>query len=661
MLGFAYLCLRLDLGPRERDYLNKIHSASSSLLTIVNDILDASKIDAGKLEIEHVPFELNEVLQRVTSLLKLKAREKGVELVVAVMPGIPDNLQGDPNRLAQVLINLMNNALKFTERGEISLVVETAAVGAQTTTLRFSVTDTGIGMTPEQQLNLFAAFTQADSSTTRNYGGTGLGLSISKQLVELMGGKIEVVSAAGVGSTFSFTSCFGVPARSADAPAPGPALAGKRVLVVEDNDPLRKLQTLNLKNFRCRVEAVDSGEAALVLLQEGKQFDFILLDWHLPGLDGLAIARRLRATGNPAHILLITGDEPALAEAQAEGCNIHAFLGKPVATTRLFDTMMTALEGSASLSLPGESAPAIPALAGAVILLVDDNDFNRQIGRELVEMTGATVATANDGEAAVAAVEGGDYDLVLMDLQMPVMDGYAAARIIRASRPDLAIIALTAHAMLEEQARVLDAGMNDIITKPILPDALYAMLARWLPGTGHKPPASAPSAPANSDHSPLPSNGSVPARTQPLGTPRGDTLALAPEFASIEVFDLGEALLRANGNPEMLERFLRLFRERNGGIVDQIGAALAQKDLALARRLAHSLKGSAGTIGMLELSAAATRLEAALALAIEGADEPGHHGEAFERLAAAWPRAMAALAEVTDVAGTLPQLPQEGN
>ncbi len=615
VLGFAYLCLRLDLHPRERDYLNKIYSASNSLLAIVNDILDTSKIDVGMLEIEHIPFALNDVLQRVTSLLSLKAREKGIELVIAVMPEIPENLQGDPNRLRQVLINLMNNALKFTERGEISLVVEPVAVSAETTTLRFSVTDTGIGMTPEQQLHLFTAFTQADSSTTRNYGGTGLGLAISQQLVELMGGKIKVVSEAGAGSCFSFTTCFGVAAQTAGASAASPALAGKRVLVVEDNDALRKLHCLNLRNYGCQVEAVASGEAALALLQDGVQADFILLDWHLPGLDGLAVARRLRANGNPAHIIVITGDEPTLAQAQAEGCRIHAFLGKPVAAIRLFATMMSALDDSASMSLPGECLMVTPDLAGAAILLVDDNDFNRQVGRELVEITGATVATANDGEAAVAAVAGGDYALVLMDLQMPVMDGYSAARIIRASRPDLPLIALTAHAMIEERARVLAAGMNDILTKPILPDALYAMLARWLPGVRQDTPTPVPQ---------------------------------APELASIEVFDLGEALLRVSGNREMLERFLRLFRERNSSIVAEIGAAFAQDDLQTARQLSHSLKGGAGTVGLVELQAAAAALEKTLALAINAPEHPTYGQQDLAALEAAWPRAMAALATLLD-------------
>ncbi|PWB58082.1 MAG: hypothetical protein C3F18_03125 [Nitrosomonadales bacterium] len=632
VLGFADLCLRLDLPARGRDYAGKIHTAASSLLGIINDILDFSKIEAGKLRMESISFGLGEVLHRVSSLFNLKAREKGLELAVGSMPGIPDRLVGDPLRLAQVLTNLMGNAIKFTERGAISLIVEPLALAAGSATLRFTVRDSGLGMTPEQQASLFTAFAQADSSTTRKYGGTGLGLAISKQLVERMGGEISVESEAGRGSCFSFTARFGVATGEAVQTAAQPRLVDKRVLVVDDDNIMRTLLDRLVKSFGCQAEAVSSGEAALARLQAEPDFDLILLDWRLPGLDGLTTARRIRTAGNPVPIIMITGDEAEMARVQAEENDIQAFLAKPVSPSSLRDTMDNVLSGQAEVPPSGGQPPPVPDLTGARILLVDDNDFNRQVGRELVEITGATLDTADDGAQAAAAAANGGYDLVLMDLQMPVMDGYAAARTIRERWPDLPILALTAHAMVEEKERVLAAGMNDILTKPILPDALYAMLAGWLAGSGRQGKVT-PGLPISM---PSPQN------------PPADTASLAPDSVAQDGFDLAAALARVNGNREMLERFLRLFRERNAGCVDEIGAALALQDFASARRLAHGLKGGAGTVGAVELQAAAGQLEATLAASPQGTDDQMRCTEDFTVLEGAWARALETLASLLD-------------
>ena len=622
VLGFAHLGLKLDIPPRARDYLNKIHSASESLLGIVNDILDVSKMEAGKLEMESVPFSLDEVLHRVSSLFAVKARAKGVELVVAAVPDVPESLLGDPLRLGQVLINLMGNALKFTERGEIRLIVEQVTLTTHDVSLCFEVYDTGLGMTPGQQAGLFAAFTQADSSTTRKYGGTGLGLVICKQLVERMHGEIEVESEPGVGSCFRFTARFGVATRAKATASAHAVLTGKEVLVVDDNDAMRSLHAWIVRTFGCHVEGANSGEAALARIEAGEHFDLILLDWKLPGQDGLATARGLRAAGHAMPIILITGGEPEEARHQTAEGDIQAFLAKPVVRATLHDTMVSVLTGRAVQPVEVAKRGTVPDLSGTRILLVDDNDFNRQVGRELVELTGATVVLAEDGARAVAAVTDGDYDLVLMDLQMPVMDGYVAARIIRELWPDLPILALTAHAMSEETARVLATGMNDIITKPILPDALYVMLARWLPrGALH--------------------DSATPA------VPSAPTSAPAPP-ATADIFDLAAALTRVNGDRKMLERFLRLFRDRNASLVTEVGAALAAQDLATARRLAHALKGGAGTVGLIELQITATRLEATLAESLDGLDEPARRNEDFAALAAAWPPAMEALAAVLE-------------
>ena len=626
VLGFAHLCLNLDLPARGRDYVEKIRVASQSLLGIINDILDFSKIEAGKMEMESVPFSLGEVLHRIANLFNLKVREKGVELVIGALPGIPDKLLGDPLRLGQVLINLTGNALKFTEQGEISLTVEPVAVvatdaDANAVTLRFAVRDTGLGMTPEQQTKLFSAFTQADSSTTRQYGGTGLGLAISKQLVERMGGEIRVESESGAGSCFSFTARFGVEATE-DAPARS-LLVGKQVLVADDNAVMRTLISRSVEAFGCRVESVASGQAVLDRLQAGTHFDLILLDWRMPDLDGLATANQIRANGNSVPIILITGEEPEEARAQAGADDIQAFLTKPISRSTLHDTMSSVLGGYQALPPLSAAPTTTPNLTGARILLVDDNDFNREVGRELIGITGATVETADDGAQAVAAVEAGSYDLVLMDLQMPVMDGYTAARHIRQRWPDLPVIALTAHAMVEEKERVQAAGMNDILTKPILPDVLYAMLACWL--------ADVVTIKRAADVTPLDQ------------APPVAAVPPAPTFAAPDSFDLATALTRFNGDQKVLERFLRLFRERNAGTVSEIGAALARSDFAAARRLAHTFKGGAGTIGLIELQAAAAQLEKTLADAIQGPDDPPRRNEDFVALEIAWTRALKTL------------------
>ena len=610
VLGFSHICQTLDLPERAGGYVGKIRSAAESLLHVVNDILDFSKIEAGKLEMETIPFDLAEVLDQTASMFKMRLRDKGVELVIGAMPGIPERLLGDPLRLGQVLINLTGNAVKFTERGEISLIAMPLEADADSVTLRFDVRDSGLGMTPQQRSTLFTAFNQADSSTTRKFGGTGLGLAISKQLVEHMGGKISVESEPGVGSCFSVTARFGIAPRVA-ARTRVDSLKGKRILVVDDNAVMRTLHVRTLQSFGCVADAVDSGEETLARLQAEAGFDLVMLDWCLGGMDGLETARRIRAAGNPVPLVLITGGEPEMARAQMTAGEIQAFLAKPVARAVLHDALLDVLAGRTAAPLAVAAPIAAPVLTGSRILLVDDNDFNREVGRELVELTGAVVDTVDDGAQAVAAVAAGGYDLVLMDLQMPVMDGYTAARIIRESRPGLPIIALTAHAMIEEKTRVLAAGMNGIVTKPILPEVLYAVLARFLGGDqprqeapGHlPPPAAAP-----------------PATAAPPRTPAAEVATLPM------VFDHATALTRVSGNEEMLRRFLNMFRQRNADIVTQIGAALAAPDLPSARRLVHTLKGGAGTIGMMELQAGAARLEETLADAL--ADAPGNDDQA---------------------------------
>ncbi|MBU1664517.1 MAG: response regulator, partial [Gammaproteobacteria bacterium] len=618
VLGFSQLCLRgVEMPPRGRDYVSKIHSAAESLLGVVNDILDFSKIEAGKLTMEHIPFALDEVLEQVASLFSLKAREKGLEFAVGALPGVPRGLRGDPLRLGQVLTNLVGNALKFTDQGEISVLVEALPARAGLVTLRFTVRDSGLGMSEAQQAALFTAFTQADSSTTRRFGGTGLGLAIARQLVERMGGNIEVESAPGQGSTFTFTANFGTAEEAASALTPSHTpLTDKRILVVEDNAIMLKLLSQSLTTFGCLVTGVKSGEEALETLSQDSDFAAVLMDWRLPGQDGLATARRLRELGLAMPVILVTGDEPEAARGQAPEGDIQAFLAKPVSRSRLHDVLVDALAGRGVRVVAPSRDDQPPRLDGRRILLVDDNDFNRQVGSELVELTGAVVMTASNGEQALAACEQQRFDLVLMDIQMPVMDGYTAARILRERQPDLPILALTAHAMVEERARVLGAGMNDIITKPIRPELLFAALEQWLPrGLG------------------------VAARAQQGGEeeppPESPPPAIDPN-----VLDVAAGLVTANGDAGFYARMLRMFEASPAGDLAALAGLIDSGDLATARRQAHSLKGMSGSIGAQGLQAVMRDLEAAL------------KDEQAETARALLPLAQARLAEVREtVAG----------
>ena len=668
VLGFTFLCLKLDLSPRPRDYLLNIQTASESLLALVNDLLDFAKIDADKLELELIPFTIDDVLQRTAKLFNLAARQKGIELVIGSLPGVPPYLLGDPQRLGQVLINLLSNAVKFTEHGQISVMVEAGVLSAETATLRFVVRDSGLGISLPQQATLFNAFTQADSSTTRKYGGTGLGLALSQQLVRRMGGEISIESEVGAGSCFSFSLRFAL-APSVTHPAPRTrSLAGKKVLIADDNAAMNLLLCAQVRSFGAQVEAVNSGQSVLERIGAGTAFDLLLIDWRMPEMDGLNTAQALRGDGHSLPIILVTGDETALAQsrARAMGVGIQAFLCKPTSSASLLSTLLQTLDGHSVAPMPSGAPTALPMLDGVRILVVEDNDFNRQVARALIELTGAKVETADDGAQALAAVHNSTYDLLLMDIQMPVMDGYTATRAIRQHWPDLPIIALTAHAMSEERPRVLAAGMNDILTKPILPALLYATLAHWLHDkprpaqlqptlTPPKPtPAPEPIEPTKSAEPPEPTTLAEPA--EPL--PAVHTSEALLPAATAAVFDLSEALARVNGDRKMLDRFLRMFRERNAGIVDKIGAGLALPDLTSSRQLAHALKGGAGTIGLIELSSAAARLEASLAKALQDEDNPQQRSADFAGLETAWTRAQQTLATLLDTdAGALRQVP----
>jgi signal transduction histidine kinase/CheY-like chemotaxis protein/HPt (histidine-containing phosphotransfer) domain-containing protein len=623
IIGMTHLALKTELTPRQRDYLSKIKIAAGALLGIINDILDFSKIEAGRLDLESADFRLDDVLESVSTLVGPKAADKNLEFLIAEQPDIPGSLIGDPLRLGQILINLANNAVKFTERGEVTVSVVVEEIAANRVRLKFAVRDSGIGMTPEQTARLFHAFSQADASTTRKFGGTGLGLSISKRLVEMMGGSIGVESRPGAGSTFFFTAWFGVGAESAARPRFHPEMAGIRVLVVDDNAQAREILSDMLHGFALRTASAPSGEEAireLAAADRDDPYSLVLMDWHMPGLDGLESSRRIKQAGGLRkipRIVIVTafGGDEVRAEAAAIG--LDGYLTKPVSPSLLYDTLMD-LFGSHAREAAGagasrggaglEAAEGYDA-GGIRILLVEDNEMNQQIAKELLESAGAAVAIAKHGGEAIRALQQAPdaFDVVLMDLQMPEMDGYTAARLLRADPrfKALPIIAMTAHALVEERQQCLEAGMNDQITKPVDPKLLFATLRRWAPPRSVKAHEEKPGV-----------VGSNAVASDAVGGNTAESNVSIPEIAG---FDLKGGLERVAGNRRLFHDLLRQFVEKHAGEGTRIAAALGGGDRPAAERMAHTLKGVAGNLGITSVQAAAGNLERGIK---EAAPEP---------------------------------------
>jgi two-component system sensor histidine kinase/response regulator len=594
VIGLAHLCLKTDLTAKQRDYVGKIHNAGTSLLSIINDILDFSKIEAGKLDIENVPFEVDSMMNNISTVVAQKIHDQGLELLFNISSDIPHALIGDPLRLGQVLINLLGNAVKFTERGEIRLSGELVERTGDKVKLRFSVKDTGIGMTKEQSNRLFQAFSQADTSTSRKYGGTGLGLAISKRLVELMGGSIWVDSEPGTGSTFSFTGWFGLSEAIARKVVPT-RLGSLKVLVVDDNASAREVLEDQLKSIGAEIGQAASGAEAIAAVQRadaGRPFDVILLDWRMPGLDGVETARRIRADSslkNVPAIVIITAFGREEVRSEAELAGVNGFLIKPVNQSTLVDALT-------EIFAPDQMAAARDAveatayeLNGLRVLLAEDNAINQQIAVELLDGVGVSVDVANNGREVVdklLAVTGDiPYDLVLMDLQMPEMDGYQATARIRAEPrlADLPIVAMTAHAMAEERDRCLAAGMRGHITKPIDPELLYRTLTQF-----HRPGL-----------------GAVAVKPVSPSSPADAQL----EIAGLDVVD---GLRRVAGNVKLYRSLLRQFVEQQADVVSEIRASVERLDFVLAERLMHTLKGVSGNLGAKKTNRIASELERSL-------------------------------------------------
>ena len=596
ILGLSHLALKTTLNPKQLDYLTKIQSSAGSLLNLINDILDFSKIEAGKLDIEKVSFDLGQVVDDVASTVAFKARERGLELVFHIARGTPRGLVGDPFRLGQILLNLTNNAIKFTEKGEVVVTVHPLELQPDGThQLRFAVHDTGIGMTAEQLSKLFSAFTQADGSTSRKYGGTGLGLSISRQLVQLMGGEIKAESSPGTGSTFTFVLPFPIDGEGTRALTLPRRFHSLRVLVVDDNEMVRETLRTEMVAMRLTVTVASSGQAALEELQRAESagespYDLILLDQKMPDMDGQETAAKIQSElqlSKQPILFLLTGDERDEDNLPEEAQAFKALLMKPISPSALFDNIVTTFGPP---KVPAESAgytsPVHHPLTGAKILVVEDNPINQQVTRELLEGWGAEVILADGGHQALELLEvpGADYDVALMDLQMPGMGGFEATRRIRTELKNTAlpIIAVTADAMERERQKCLAAGMNDHVPKPIEPDRLLATLLVWIDPKRLGAPVAA---------------------TAVKPAPRVDGL---PELPGVQVTS---ALARVSGNVGLLRNLLNEFRVSWSDVVPRLRAAINEGRHEDAVHLAHSLKGLAATLSMPEVTEAAEFLE----------------------------------------------------
>ena len=603
IIGMSHLTLRTELSPRQRDYVRKIQMSGQHLLGIINDILDFSKIEAGKLSVENIDFDLEKVLENVSNLISEKASAKGLELIFDIEPSVSNQLKGDPLRLGQILINFCNNAVKFTEQGEIVVKARVQEKDEDGQLICFSVSDTGIGLTEEQMGRLFQAFEQADASTTRQHGGTGLGLAISKRLAQLMGGDVGVTSEVGKGSTFWFTARLGNGTLSTRRTA-RPDLRGRRVLIIDDNPQARAVLSSMLTSMTFVVHEAPSGLEGIKMVRQAfeinEPYEIVFVDWQMPGLDGIETGKRIRALPNMRvrpQLVMVTayGREEVLKQAEENAfANV---LIKPVTPSMLFDSAIEVLGADHEKVYDVSTTPTleIGQLRGARVLLVEDNELNREVALGLLSDANLSIDVAENGEIAIRMVREQPYDLVLMDMQMPVMDGVTATKAIR-SIPHLRalpIIAMTANVMANDIEKCTEAGMNDHVAKPIDPDGLFAALLRWI-----KPRAGA-----------SPANDSENARSsQPLPAEAADSSTM--EIAGI---DTKAALRRTGGNRKRYESLLRKFAEPSTGAVAEIRTALATGDTTTAARTAHSLKGAAANLGATSLAEAAAKVETAVA------------------------------------------------
>jgi two-component system sensor histidine kinase/response regulator len=609
IIGMLYLALKTDLPPGLHNYLSKAQNAAQSLLGIINDILDFSKIEAGKLEIEVIEFSLDTVLEHLADAISFQAEHKGVEFLIRYDVSIPPMLVGDPLRIGQILLNLCSNAVKFTEAGEVELAFRCLNVGETELKLQISVRDTGIGMAPEVQARLFEKFSQADQSTTRRFGGTGLGLAICKHLAEMMGGGIWIEdSQPGQGTTICCTVRLKI-AQQVKAhrrellEQAGPLLKGIRVLVVDDNEASREILAEMLRYFQMEVKVAANGETAINLLETAidPPFDLVLMDWRMPGMNGDEVTRRIKidpAIACQPKVVMVTayGREDVIKLAEQAG--VSGFLVKPISPSTLLDTVLSILGRGRVLGTTGterqKSPSSITDFQQARLLLVEDHDINREFALELLHSMNLIVDEAVNGEEAVEMVQQRDYDCILMDIQMPVMDGLEAACRIRAlaGQPGgerfatLPIIAMTALAMAQDTENSKAAGMNDHITKPIEPDRLIATLGKWI-----QIPADDPAS----------ESVSVDGRLQTM-----------PDLLGLKSLQTTEGVRRIGGKVDAYIRQLKRFREHYPNAVKELQRLIADNGIRSAEDYCHALKGVSGNIGAQSLFECVSQIDSDL-------------------------------------------------
>lgn len=589
IIGLGYLALKTELSSQQRNYIKKIQNSSQLLLAIINDILDFSKIEAGKLHLESVDFQLDNIFETLGDLFSFSSEEKNIELIFDINPKIPISLIGDPTRLSQVLINLCSNAIKFTDQGEIKISVHPIDTSEHKTTLKFSVTDSGCGIAIHQQSKLFDSFFQADSSITRQHSGTGLGLAISKQLVEMMGGSIEVRSIEGQGSSFIFFIECGLAPQQISPPSL-PNLRGIRVLVVDDSVTACNVLRDQLVSLSFKVTTVTSAnEAYSILKNSEKIFDLILMDWSMPETNGLDAIKHIKKKPQfnkiPA-MIMVTADAQEKVVKETEGIHLDGFIIKPTIPTALFDSIMNAFKPSLPSTLSKINIEQKTLLGS--ILLVENNKINQQVAEELLKSFGLKVSIAVNGLDAVKKIfeqtANNKFDLVLMDIQMPQLDGIQATKKIRNNPKfkDLPIIAMTAHAMTGDRAKSLASGMNEHITKPVNPGELYKILSQWLQHT---------------DIIPIP----------PSSIAKPIDLTLLPDFS--ESFDAKSGLIMVGGNRSLFNKLLRDFYHDHHNDVQKLQLALDQNQLEIANRIIHTIKGISGNIAAHKLQQQSAELQ----------------------------------------------------
>ncbi len=605
ILGMAYLALRTELSSQQRDYVDKIRIAAQLLLGLLGDLLDLAKMDAGKLALESIEFELDEVLERIDVLSGDMAAEKATELWFERDAAVPPVLVGDPLRLGQVLVNLVSNAIKFTDGGEVGVRVELVGRREGLLVVKFSVTDTGVGIPEEQRGIIFDAFRQGDASISRRVGGFGLGLSISKLLVEAMGGEIGVTSQVGVGSTFWFTAMLQPSSLSEEVRRAGTRdeFAGQRILVVDDTESVRRALGNMLGTMGFDVASAAGGEEGLALLHVamrlGRPFSAVLVDSVMPGMDGSTFLREVRGDARiepPPSVLMVASRAPERLQAEARSSGGSVILSKPASPSSLFDAMSRALSLQVARAEVGSSAVAARGneLRGLHLLVVEDNPLNQQVARELLEQAGAAVQVADDGTAAVAALDAGDVDLVLMDLQMPGMNGFEATARLRktAYGATVPVVAMTAHAKREDRDRSLAAGMVDHVTKPIDPRELLAVVRRRarrsVGGLASTPP---------------PSEVGVVARLPSLPPP-----PRAPVVGALLGIDVKAGADRL-GDRALYEKLLRQFAASWSDGAARVRAPLARGDRQAAADVAHALRGVAANLSIHEVEETSAALE----------------------------------------------------